>query len=274
MKYTIFFFLVPYLGFTQTTSKLTIYFDNDSYQVLDKYKAVIDSLKQKHKTDSLKITLEGFANKYASKAYNQQLSERRVKNVQEALSPLPITRVMAMGATSLYDEKSRRVDIQVTVTEYNIPDSSSYKKETIIEANKRRMLSSRRLDITSYSDLELYDKTVLFGVFFKGGTDKMLGSSSIITLRKLLKFLKGYPTRKILITGHICCSEGRDPSTDGRNNRNGSNTLSLDRAIVVYEYLIKNGISKDRLQYEGKAYLEPLDWEETRNRRVEITITQ
>jgi outer membrane protein OmpA-like peptidoglycan-associated protein len=136
------------------------------------------------------------------------------------------------------------------------------------------MLSSRRLDITSYSDLELYDKTVLFGVFFKGGTDKMLGSSSIITLRKLLKFLKGYPTRKILITGHICCSEGRDPSTDGRNNRNGSNTLSLDRAKVVYEYLIKNGISKDRLQYEGKAYLEPLDWEETRNRRVEITITQ
>lgn len=136
------------------------------------------------------------------------------------------------------------------------------------------MLSSRKLDITSYSDLELHDKTVLFGVFFKGGTDKMLGSSSVITLRKLLKFLNGYPTRNILLTGHICCSEGRDLGKDGRNNRNGSNTLSLDRAKAVYDYLVENGISKNRLQYEGKAYLEPLDWEETRNRRVEITITQ
>lgn len=274
MKYIFLFLLVPLAGFTQSTSGLSIYFDNDSHLIREEYLEVIDSLKRKHKNDSLTITLKGFANNYASKEYNQKLSRRRVESVRDVLLPITVVEVAAMGATNLYDEKSRRVDIDIIVTEFNIPDSSSYKKETIVEGNKRRMLSSRRLDITSYSDLELHDKTVLFGVFFKGGTDKMLGSSSVITLRKLLKFLNGYPTRNILLTGHICCSEGRDPETDGRNNRNGSNTLSLDRAKVVYEYLVKNGISKNRLQYEGKAYLEPLDWEETRNRRVEITITQ
>lgn len=259
----------------QELTQLSIYFPNDSDAIVLKESTKLDSIKKTHLRDSLHISLSSYANAYASKSYNLRLAQKRLIAVLQKLDHFTIDNTRVVGELPTYSWKGRRVDIALQVKEKNIPDSSQFKiNEPIADGNKRRMLSSRTLDITSYSELKINETTVLFGVFFQGGTDKMLGSSSVITLRKVVRFLKGYPTRKILITGHICCAEGRNPEEDGRNNRNGSPTLSVDRAKIVYDYLIKNGISSDRLLYKGKAYIEPLDWEETKNRRVEMTILE
>jgi outer membrane protein OmpA-like peptidoglycan-associated protein len=55
--------------------------------------------------------------------------------------------------------------------------------------------------------------------------------------------------------------------------------LSVERAKAIYEYLIKKGISKDRLTYEGRGLSEPLysnttDLNKAKNRRVEIKLTR
>ncbi len=260
-------------------NELSIYFKNDSDAILPRYKRSIDSLKIIHAKDSIVIDAKGYANAYASNKYNE-LSQRRIESVKKALNEYVFANAMAVGELDGYSWKDRRVDIKISLISKE-EESLIIKKNTLEEGNKKRMLlSTRNLDITSYSELEINEKTVLFGVFFKGGTDIMLGSSSQITLRKLLKFMSDFPTRKIKLTGHICCHQYQlggisyNPKEDGVNNRTGSKTLSVDRVVAVYSYLIKNGINKDRLVYEGKAYLEPLDWEEIKNRRVEITIIE
>lgn len=275
MRLTIILLFTSLLAHSQEVSHLSIYFDSDSDEIVPKEYVKLDSLVKLHKKDSITLVLKGYTDKYAGNEYNLKLAHRRIAATKELLKTFTIDTLQAVGELQDASWRARRVDISVIVKEKNIPDSSNFiVNEPKDEGNKRRMLSSRNLDITSYSELEINETTVLFGVFFQGGTDKMLGSSSVITLRKVVRFLEGYPTRKILITGHICCSPDREPQLDGYNNRTGSMTLSEDRGKMVYDYLIKNGISADRLKYRGKAYTEPLDWEETKNRRVEMTILE
>lgn len=269
------FFSMALNVFAQDNSTLSIYFTNDSAIVTTKERAKLDSITKRHFNDSVHLSLSGYTNRYASTAYNLELAKKRVVAVVQELSHFNIDSTKAIGELPTYSWEGRRVDVAIRVEEKNIPDSTRFKSnESEEEGNKRRMVSSRTLDITSYSELEINQTTVLFGIFFQGGTDHMLGSSSDITLKKVVRFLKGYPTRKIMLTGHICCSDGRNPEIDGYNNRNASTTLSLDRAKAVYDYLIKNGIASNRLRYRGVAYTEPLDWEEVKNRRVEMTILE
>ncbi len=64
------------------------------------------------------------------------------------------------------------------------------------------------------------------------------------------------------IRGHVCC---------GKNQR-----ISNKRAKAVYKYLVKHGISKDRLSYKGYSNTIPVAWPEKTmedrkaNRRVDI----
>lgn len=275
MRLILYCFLISFTVYSQERTVVSIYFANDSELINSQERTKLDSLTKKHFRDSVSISLRGFTNGYASKAYNLELARKRLVSVKQQLGHLTIDSTEAVGELPTISWTARRVDVTIHIEEQNIPDSTQFKiDEPEEEGNKRRMVSSRTLDITSYSELEINQTTVLFGIFYQGGTDKMLGSSSAITLRKVLRFLEGYPTRKILITGHICCSQDRPPKIDGNNSRNGSTTLSVDRAKVVYDYLVKSGISPERLRYRGVAYTEPLDWEEIKNRRVEMTILE
>jgi len=75
------------------------------------------------------------------------------------------------------------------------------------------------------------------------------------------------PTLKISIEGHICCDS------------NDVTQLSLARAKLVYDYLVKNGIDAKRLSYKGFGATRPIhplpelnENEQKENRRVEIRI--
>lgn len=278
MRITVLLFFLGNLIQLYAQNELSIYFKNDSDEILSRYKRSIDSLKTTHTKDSIVIDVKGYANAYAGNTYNLELSQRRIESVKKLLNEYIFVKAIAIGELDSYSWRDRRVDIKFSV----IPKAVApliVKKDTLKEGNKRRMLlSTRNLDIISYRELDINEKTVLFGIFFKGGTDIMLGNSSKVTLKKLLDFMNDYPTRKIKLTGHICCrlfmGMNLNPKEDGENTRTGTKRLSVDRAFAVYSYLIKNGINKDRLVYEGKAYLEPLDWEEIKNRRVEVTIVE
>lgn len=87
-------------------------------------------------------------------------------------------------------------------------------------------------------------------------------------LEKILQFLLKNPTVKVEISGH----------TDSRGSAAYNQTLSLNRARSVVEYLTKNGISPSRLTARGYGDTQPIasnDTEEGRqlNRRTELKIT-
>jgi outer membrane protein OmpA-like peptidoglycan-associated protein len=75
------------------------------------------------------------------------------------------------------------------------------------------------------------DRILLENLIFRGGTS-FLEKESKPLLEELLEVMQNNPRLKIEIQGHVCCYPNR------------TNKLSKERAKVVYEYLIDNGIPK------------------------------
>ncbi|PKL79985.1 MAG: hypothetical protein CVV25_05915 [Ignavibacteriae bacterium HGW-Ignavibacteriae-4] len=86
---------------------------------------------------------------------------------------------------------------------------------------------------------ETYELSNIFFDFGKSVLDKKSNSE----LQSLIKFLKQKENLKILILGY----------TDEIGTEMNNKKLSEERAKSVFDYLINNGINKNRLTYEGKG---------------------
>ena len=122
-------------------------------------------------------------------------------------------------------------------------------------------------DTVHFAIQEIKEKVVtLLDVHFATNKTIVLPESAQV-LEDLYDFLSENPTVRIRITGH----------TDAIGSLEANQRLSEGRARSVTQEMIKRGIDKDRLEYEGKGELEPIatnDTEEGRalNRRVEFVI--
>ncbi|MCX6244241.1 MAG: OmpA family protein [Bacteroidetes bacterium] len=110
------------------------------------------------------------------------------------------------------------------------------------------------------------ETVILKNIFFD--TDKFdLKPESMTELAKLLQLLKNNPAILIEISGH----------TDNQGTAEHNLMLSKNRALAVYDYLIQNGIAKERLTYAGFGLTRPIDTNETEqgranNRRTEFKV--
>ena len=68
-----------------------------------------------------------------------------------------------------------------------------------------------------------------------------------------------------VIQGHVCCTEGELDAIDRKTNKRN---LSVARAKFVYDFLLKRGIKKSRMSYEGMAHKFPFGGSEDKDRRV------
>ena len=114
------------------------------------------------------------------------------------------------------------------------------------------------------SDLELEiitqktgEEVILKSVQFTHNSFE-LDESSFSELNKLLAYLNKNPQIKISIEGH----------TDNVGEEKKNQTLSEKRAIAVYNYLIQNKISENRLSYKGFGEIKALLSNETKNGRM------
>jgi len=106
----------------------------------------------------------------------------------------------------------------------------------------------------------------LNNIFFDAN-EYALKPESKIELDKLIKFMQENSQVRGEISGH----------TDDRGSESDNQTLSLNRAKSVYNYLIENGIDANRLTFQGYGETKPAasnDTEENRakNRRIEFKI--
>lgn len=139
-------------------------------------------------------------------------------------------------------------------------------EETEYEVFQRYDLEG--LTIEGKAKLKRGDKVVLNNLNFKGGTTTLLEESEPV-LRELLKIMWDNPKLKIQVQGHICCQDDKEHEISGA------------RARLVWRYLKKNGISKDRVSHKDFGGTAPLwsipettDCEREQNRRVEIEIIE
>jgi outer membrane protein OmpA-like peptidoglycan-associated protein len=110
------------------------------------------------------------------------------------------------------------------------------------------------------------ETVILRNIFFD--TDKFeLKDESRSELARLISLLKSNPQISIEISGH----------TDNHGTADHNIVLSKNRAEAVYNYLILNGIAKERLSYSGFGMTRPIDTNDTEagranNRRTEFKV--
>jgi outer membrane protein OmpA-like peptidoglycan-associated protein len=134
---------------------------------------------------------------------------------------------------------------------YDIPDSSAY---TVVENN----ISVKKVAEGS--------NVALRNIFFDYFSAK-LKQNSYRELGKVVKVMNDYPTMKVEIAGH----------TDNIGPDAGNVRLSNLRAQAVANYLISQGIDKNRLLVKGYGSSKPIESNYTlegqqKNRRVEFVI--
>lgn len=104
--------------------------------------------------------------------------------------------------------------------------------------------------------------TFASGLLFDFDSDK-IRSEAASNLRNLAQSLTEYPKSDLLIVGH----------TDSVGDDNYNQALSERRARATADYLVSQGISRDRLRTSGRGEMEPIaNADDQKNRRVEVAI--
>ena len=122
-----------------------------------------------------------------------------------------------------------------------------------------------KIDI-KLNPIEAGSTIALRNIFFETGKADLLEESHY-ELGQLLVLLNNKPTLRVEIGGH----------TDNVGSDEANKKLSAARAKAVYDHLIANGITTERLTYRGYGETRPVASNETpegraENRRVEMTI--
>ena len=301
-------FLISHNLIAQTDQKFTVNFDYNKSNINAEAASRLDSFLHSAPIGSIKkINLYGHCDSIGNNDYNDKLSLRRVRSVQNYLtskgihSKLFVTEKGFGKRNPLYDngtETNRAFNrrVEITVSRSNtlrisdsaaLPhmpvhkDSSSGKHDPTLSnpvvkyARPKNSLADSSLtkNITDSSTV-VGTNIILKNLNFVGGKHVLL-EESIPILAELLKVLKDYPRLEIEIQGHVCCAYGVE---DGLDIETHTYNLSINRARAVYEYLIDKGIAAGRLSYKGFGHQFPLVYPEdteakkTTNRRVEIKI--
>ena len=281
--------LLPLIFFhcaAQKTETLNIYFKFGRYQLDFESKNKLDSFILNHAT--LKIQIEAHCDSFGSNAYNDALSLKRATQVKEYL----ISRHLSGDSISVKgfgkrtplnhneNAKARALNRRAELTWItSAPDTISKISPQMADTTSRLAISpDAGVHSTDTSSLNLKDVDIgstvrLENLIFFGGRHYLLPESEKV-LQKVLNTMNANPSLEIEIDGHICCLGGNG---DGMDFDTRTKNLSVNRAKMVYDYLIAKGINQNRLSYKGfgasrKLYQETDEPSRSLNRRVEIKI--
>jgi outer membrane protein OmpA-like peptidoglycan-associated protein len=118
------------------------------------------------------------------------------------------------------------------------------------------------------TDTAVPKRFVFDNLNFETGTTT-LTSDSVPTVESLVAILKAYPVVAVRLEGH----------TDNTGDSAANKKLSLDRAIVVKEIMIKSGIAEGRIATDGYGQEKPIASNDTeagraQNRRTELVVAK
>jgi outer membrane protein OmpA-like peptidoglycan-associated protein len=145
---------------------------------------------------------------------------------------------------------------------------STYKRKPVVRIPVPAAIDTTKTKPSFPAPLIKSDSLIILGTELLFETDKStLRSEHFETLNSIVNYLLLHPERSVRISGH----------TDNTGSEAHNLTLSRQRAEVVAEYLVSNGINIDRLETSGLGSGKPIaanttDAGRKKNRRVELLI--
>lgn len=232
------------------------------------------------------VMIVGYADYLGTEGRNKTLSMERASNVKKYLIKYGIDGnyvklVEGKGEVSRngYTNKSgfptdRRVDIVV--------NNRTIKKAPPVSSKlqvKPRKDSSKKVIVTGMDqikNLKPGSTLTLRNVYFPPDRH-VIKPESKETLEKLFNILNENPNLKISIEGHVCCIKD---ALDAWDIDTYEQTLSVNRARAIYNYLVSRGVDSSRLKYAGFGRRRPVVADEQteqdaeQNRRVEVRVIE
>lgn len=269
MKYLVVFLISSINLYGQTIT--SVYFQNNSSELNNESIKKLDSLSLLNK--SLEIKIFGNCDSSGSDDYNRKLSERRAFAVAEYLEKnskenIKVISVVGLGeqkqindnSTDELKSKNRRADIFV---EPMFKNHEKIQKKLLPDFISTDVLKMKKGDTLSIQHIN-----------FEGGRHVWISKANH-SLIIMVKKLRENPSVHIELQGHICCDYD---NFDGQDLDFGTYNLSFTRADAIKKYLVKYGISPERIQVKGLGHLNPVVYPEKseadkiKNRRVEVLI--
>ncbi len=251
------FFLLLFGGstFAQSDSlvQFEVYFDLDQSRLTKIQKIKVDSILQKAPISIIsQIKIYGHTDSLAGVEYNRDLSKRRVLSILQyfvgkGLDPLK-------AKTDFYGEERPKYD--------NGPDERFRNRrcEVVLYIDASLLPQPEQ----KLSDLEVKkgDKLRIPNLNFVGNQPIPV-FESIPALEDLVLLMQRNPDLVVEVQGHVCCANDQE--------------LSDARAFTVYQFLVANGIAKERMRHRGFSNTKPLFKEidenaKALNRRVDLEV--
>lgn len=245
------------------------------------------------------LQIVGYADYVGGNQYNDKLSQARAKTVKKFLiaqgfSEKDITICIGKGEVDRGNVsgnegfiRDRRVDIvtnpaapaveqaispqQPVISQKPVP---VVKKEQPVQPAPRGGLNTIKPSLENITTLKKDQTLVLDKLYFYAGRHVIKPESEHVLL-DLYNILKKNEDIRVQIEGHVCCVNGS--VSDALDFDTHEIALSVNRAKMVYLYLIKKGIEETRLSFRGfgatrRIAPEFSEEEADKNRRVEIRI--
>lgn len=264
---------------------INVYFDIGEYVIKEDQKKILDSVIQLATKDNRKMLIYGYADYLGTSKPNQTLSDNRAKVVNDYLleHKLPKEYIIQYAGVGQINKKKedehgnqdfRKVEIFLRK---KAPDDIFF-DSYLTHSSKSDSLKNSTPDSYQYYrrmlSLEVGQTFVLNNIHFYLARSTMIPESKPF-LDELLKIMLENKNLVIKLEGHVCCldNDGDSYDDDKRNNK-----LSVNRAEVIYNYLIKNGVEPSRVSFEGFGRKRPIhkiektEQQAQENRRVEVRI--
>ena len=289
-------FLYSFLSFilfqiTFAQEQAMFYFDNNKFELNNTETAKLQKWILENKTSKI-ISITGSTDEIGSLGYNDTLSKKRVNFIySKVIGKLKIREdfktisLGEKGATSDNNAENRKavihyilekdlhleeeiLGIKKEIKEEQPKPEIVYPEKLVFE-NPNGTKSEFKLDrafMNKVGEAKSGEKLIIENLNFVINTFAVVNESRG-KLYELLLVLQKNPSLKIEIQGHICCMP-----VDRAD-------LSTQRAKALYNFLLNQNISKDRLSYKGFGSSQPIhalpekdEQERAANRRVEILI--
>jgi outer membrane protein OmpA-like peptidoglycan-associated protein len=259
---------------TYAQKNIVIYFDSGKYDLSRNSQKTLDSLSDILSAEkNSKVDLSGYCDASGGDQINDPLSLKRAQTVGNYLRGKHIEvageagksarNPAAENLTEAGKARNRRTEIAVFRKIPVSTEADLVKEEPKTEYKGIPFQKATEFDPSRTDEQIKAGKLLsLKNLNFVGGTADLLPESQP-TLILLLQLLKDRPGMEIEIEGHVCCAPDY--------------WLSVERAEAVQNYLIRNGINKNRLSFAGHSWDFPVAAEKDEegrkaNRRVEIMV--
>ena len=265
-------FFITCFATAQKELKHEVYFETDKYEIPStENNRLLLFLSELEGVDIEKISIYGFCDDRGSDSYNLVLSQHRANAIKEVFSNNEfddnlITNVDGKGEILLKIVKETDIHkIRGLNRKVEIIVSPVFPPKPVVKSS-----GSKSADALLQKDLKPGDKVLLDNLLFRTGYSYLIPKSR----KELDKIADVLVERKDLyftIEGHVCCTQGTRDAIDRKTKKRN---LSVARAKLIYDYLLKKGVERKRMKYVGHKRQFPLGGEPQFDRRVEILVTQ